>query len=31
LEYELNKMSDEVWDDEEWGFNIVVDEGEGAE
>lgn len=25
-EYELNKMSDDVWGDEEWGFDIVVDE-----
>ena len=26
-EYELNKMSGNVWDDDEWGFDVVVDEG----
>jgi hypothetical protein len=25
-EHELNKMSDDVWGDDEWGVNIVVDE-----
>ena len=26
-EYELNKMSDEVWGDEdEWGFDVLVDD-----
>jgi len=30
-EYELNKMSNEVWGDEDFGFNVVIDEGEGAE
>jgi hypothetical protein len=30
-EHELNKMSDDVWGDDDWGFGVVVDEGEGAE
>ena len=25
-EYELNKMSDDVWGDDEWGVDITVDE-----
>jgi hypothetical protein len=25
-EHELTKMSDDVWGDDEWGVNIVVDE-----
>jgi hypothetical protein len=30
-EHELNKMSDDVWGDDDWGFGVVIDEGEGAE
>ena len=25
-EHELTKMSDDVWGDDEWGFDVVVDE-----
>jgi hypothetical protein len=30
-EYELNKMSDNVWGDDEWGFDIVELERDGED
>jgi hypothetical protein len=30
-EYELNKMSDNVWEDDEWGFDIVESEHNDAD